>query len=371
MAKPTLYEVLGIPPDASAEQLHQAHQQALARIPAGLSLDELRNRRLFIDHALRILSDPSARAAYERQLQPVTEPRLLHHDPSAGSRPGWLVLLLGAGIGALAWAQFGTPPTPAAGSVAAAVSPSIGPAADQGRNNDLAAEAEGLQDPSPAPANRQAMSGKTPLNYAIAVNSPNAELVKKLVWSVYGIVGQAGQGTGVMIEGDRLLTNCHVLARNVARGPIYAVNAVTRDHAAITEVAWLQNEDACLVRAPGLSGQAIPSGTSGTLYGGARLHNIGYAEGRLSASQGQFLDRMNRYGQTFIVSSNYCAPGVSGGPLVDDAGRLVGLTSGGPANRSVCYSLTVETARLLLYQSLRPIAELPGSYVSNITRRAW
>lgn len=371
MAKPTFYEVLGIPPDADEAQIHEAYARALAQVAAGVEGAELRSRRLFIAHAYKVLSDKAARAEYDLQLQSALRPAI-GQAPALRSRTPWrrTLLLLVAAAGTLVWVSwdrhFGADALPPSDSQMILEMPPV--ASDDGANEAQSLEPAADETPQGPPA--AAMTQAVP-QYAISVSSPDGELVKKLVWSVYGIVGKAGLGTGIMIEGDRLLTNCHVLARNVGLGPIHAVNAVTKDHAEITEAAWLPNEDACLVHAPGLSGQAVVSGTSGTLYGGASLHNIGYAEGRLSASQGQFLSRMSRFGQTFIVSSNYCAPGVSGGPLVDAGGRLVGLTTGGPANRSVCYSLTVETARLLLYQSLRPIAELPVAYVSNVTRRSW
>ena len=77
----------------------------------------------------------------------------------------------------------------------------------------------------------------------------------------------------------------------------------------------------------------------------------------------------NRIGQDYLVTTNYCDHGVSGGPLVDTEGRLVGLTSGGPADRSVCYSLTAETARRALDQTLIEIDAFPTNYMSNLRRR--
>ena len=87
------------------------------------------------------------------------------------------------------------------------------------------------------------------------------------------------------------------------------------------------------------------------------------------ASGGKLLGVINRHGQTYLVSSNYCDHGVSGGPLVDAEGRLVGLTSGGPRDRSFCLSLTTETARRVLDQTLIAIDAFPPNYLSNLARR--
>ena len=210
-------------------------------------------------------------------------------------------------------------------------------------------------------------------SYIINTDGPDAELIKKLVWSVYGIVGPKGFGTGIMVDNEGLLTNCHVLAANMPLNgkKIYAINAVTKDHAEITDVAYLDNQDACLVHAPGLARQAIEVGSTTWMAAGVKTYNIGYANGQLTTSPGEFLYWINKYGQNFLVTNNFCDHGVSGGPLVDDDGRLVGLTTGGNNDRSRCGSLTVETVRSLRFQSTIPIKDFPADYVSNIVRRTW
>ena len=190
---------------------------------------------------------------------------------------------------------------------------------------------------------------------------------------MYGILGPKALGTGIMVDNEGLLTNCHVLAANMPLNgkKIYAINAVTKDYAEITDVAYLDNQDACLLHAPGLTGQAVAIGSTTWAANGLKTH-IGYANGRLTSSPGEFLGWLNKWGQNFLVTSNYCTHGVSGGPLVDNDGKLLGLTSGGPENNHArCYSLTVETVRSLRFQSAIPIADFPADYVSNIVRRTW
>jgi hypothetical protein len=76
-------------------------------------------------------------------------------------------------------------------------------------------------------------------------------------------------------------------------------------------------------------------------------------------------------GQDYLVSStNFCDQGISGGPLVDAEGRLVGLTSGGPRDKQIlCLSLTAETARRVLDQTLIAIDGFPTDYLTNLRRR--
>jgi S1-C subfamily serine protease len=155
----------------------------------------------------------------------------------------------------------------------------------------------------------------------------------------------------------------------VLKGPLYAVNPATRQKTLITAAAFLITEDACVAHAPGLNGKPIAMGNAAQLARGAPIYNIGFAQGRLIASAGNLLGVVNRHGQSYLVSSNYCDHGVSGGLLVDAEGRLVGLTSGGPKDRSYCLSLTAETARRVLDQTLIAIDAFPPNYLSNLVRR--
>jgi S1-C subfamily serine protease len=216
---------------------------------------------------------------------------------------------------------------------------------------------------------RQSSGALQPGERKMVFSGPDAAVLAKLSESTYLIVGAVGLGTGVAIEPDKLLTNCHVIAPNVLKGPIEAINPLTQEKTRIVAAAFLVREDACVVHAPGLNGKPVAFGDTRQLARGTRIFNIGFAKGRLTASSGSFLGIINRVGQNYLVSSNYCDHGVSGGPLVDEEGRLVGLTSGGPADRSVCLSLTAETARTVLGQTLIVIDAFPPNYMSNLTRR--
>ena len=56
--------------------------------------------------------------------------------------------------------------------------------------------------------------------------------------------------------------------------------------------------------------------------------------------------------------------------MVDGEGRLIGLTSGGTRDKKYCASLTAETARRVLDQTLIAIDGFPTDYLSNL-RRHW
>ena len=375
--KQNLYDILGLPGSASAAEIERAFALHRKILESDTGIEDRRNRLAFIRHARDVLSDPQQRARYDLQLHRQAALVIGENALPISSRLRWIVLLVLAVGLAWAWHHYYSPPRP--GTPASPVNPP--PAPDAGADTVSAWEGLPPEDSGAARAgvDTAAPSAAPPArpgpkeNYTINVNTSNAELIKKLVWSVYGILGPKALGTGVMVDNEGLLTNCHVLAANMPLNgkKIYAINAVTMDHAEITEVAYLANQDACLVRAPGLSGQAVETGSTTWMAAGIRTHNIGYARGQLTASPGEFLYWLNKYGQNFLVTNNYCDHGVSGGPLVDDDGRLVGLTTGGNRNRSRCASLTVETVRSLRFQPTIPINDFPTGYVSNITRRAW
>lgn len=387
--KKSLYGVLGVPAGASDAELRSAWEERRRQLEtqmAGLDggtpelAEELRNQSAFLRHAGEVLCSPERRRRYDRTLAAPAPAPEVPALPRAGGgilRPLLLVAVLAAA--AVGWLRHPGNETPApvpaaaadpatASEAAAAITADAGPALEPPTAQELpiSRRPDGGADetapltsaPAPAPAAR----------YQVEINAANGPLLKKLVGAVYAVVGGKGFGTGILVDRERLLTNCHVVAGNRGQGPLYAVNAVTREKTEITEVAWLDHEDACLVRAPGLTGSPVVVALQSPTQIGAHTHNIGFVRGQLGSSQGELLGWARRFGQTFMVTSNYCDHGVSGGPLVDDDGRLIGLTSGGPASRAYCLSVNLETVDKLRLERLKPLDQFPAGYTSNISR---
>ncbi|MDP3513394.1 MAG: trypsin-like peptidase domain-containing protein [Sulfuritalea sp.] len=376
-AKPSLYELLGLSDKASPEDIRQAYEdrrRALEQEPDG---EETRNQLAILSDAHSVLNDRRQRAGYDRRQRDrrqaaAAPPPTRSHWPAIA-----MVVVLGAAypvwrhftaIAPTAPAQSPASVTPLASPVAATAEPDIA--------EDIAAllpvtpatpaapAREALSPPTPTAAAAQAQNPPRPVTEA-----PHAATLMKIADSTYLIIGGAGFGTGVAIDADRLLTNCHVIAPNVLKGPLFAVHAITGAKTRITEAAFLITEDACVAHAPGLNGQPAAMGEARQLAKGTPIFNIGFADGRLIFSAGRLLGTIMRGSQSYLVSSNHCDVGVSGGPLVDAEGRLVGLTSGGPADRSFCLSLTAETARQVLTQTPIAIDAFPPNYLSNLKRR--
>jgi hypothetical protein len=180
----------------------------------------------------------------------------------------------------------------------------------------------------------------------------------------------AGFGTGVAIERDKLLTNCHVIAPNVHKGPLYAISAVTGARTVITEAAFLITEDACVAHAPGLNAKPLPIGNAAQLARGAPIYSVGFAAGRLGFSAGILLGVINRQRPELPRFLELLRPG----HFRWAAGRRRGAP-GRPhlgrhrATAAFALSLTAETARRVLDQTLIVIDGFPTDYLTNLRRR--
>ncbi len=378
--KQSLYALLGLSDKASPEDIQHAFlamRQALESEPES---EEKHNRLAILQDARDVLHDRRQRAGYDRRQRDRREGD--RRQAGAPEAPRWtkpaLVTLLIAAVAYPAW-RYAAPSPVAVGNPVPRTAPIASPQATAVDSEPEAISADvasllpppgaGTQKPdtSSSPKNPPSATPAPPL--PLFQGSPDASTLAKFSDSTYLIIGGASLGTGVAIASDKLLTNCHVIAPNVLKGPLFAINPATQQKTLIVAAAFLITEDACVAHAPGLNGKPIAMGNAAQLAKGAPIYNIGFAKGQLIASGGTLLGVINRHSQTYLVSSNYCDHGVSGGPLVDAEGRLVGLTSGGPKDRSFCLSLTAETARRVLDQTLIAIDAFPPNYLSNLARR--
>jgi len=375
----SLYELLGLNDKASPDAIRDACLARLQALEADADSEEKHNQIAILRDARDVLLDRRRRAGYDRRQRDRCEgdrrQPTMQAGPAAPRRiRALLATLLIAAAAYPAWRHL-TAVNPVAEPLAVSPAPAAQAVTEDRGTETISADIAALLPPptpaappadtAPAPGNPPAPQAPPPL----FPDSALAPTLAKFSASTYLIIGGASLGTGVAIEGDKLLTNCHVIAPNVLKGPLFAVNAATRQKTLIVAAAFLITEDACVAHAPGLDGKPIVMGNAAQLARGAPIYNIGFAQGRLIASGGKLLGLINRHNQTYLVSSNYCDHGVSGGPLVDAEGRLVGLTSGGPKDRSFCLSLTAETARRVLDQTLIAIDAFPPNYLSNLARR--
>lgn len=385
--KQSLYELLGLTDKASPEDIQNAHaamRQALELLPDS---EDKHNRIAILNTTRDMLLDRRQRAGYDRRQRDRRDNRPRDAEPVPGR--GWLKPVLASVlIGCVAYAagRYMVPAsTPASPSTAQAPIPANAPTApagvDDGQPDKLAVEIASLLPPAqsapatPTPAPTTAVAAPQATAPAAPPQPSLAELlqaaaINSIAESTYAVIGGGGQGTGVAIDRDKLLTNCHVIAPNIHKGPLLAIHAASGKQTVITHAAFLVREDACVAHAPGLNAKPIAWGTTSRLAPGTTIYSLGFALGRPIFSAGKLLGILNRSGQDYLISTNHCDFGVSGGPLVDGEGRLIGLTSGGTRDKKYCASLTAETARRVLDQTLIVIDAFPTDYLSNL-RRHW
>ena len=362
------YQVLGLPSSkVTIEEIEAAHR-CLADEFAG-NADYLKA----IGEAYACLSNPQRRAEYDMWLLR-DELRGQEVRAKGGGGLKWLALL------SLVVAVLGYYYSMRPGTELAAV-PQIVPVVEQG----LGQPHRGGDDVAPPALPNEAVPDRQQEDMVLVQQAPTRATrferpAKKpgfdaeyLSWTTYLVVGGRSRGSGVMVAPDRIMTNCHVVAGNAMSG-LVVINSATHERIKVDKYSKLEDdEDVCLLSAPGAPSHVAEWGRSEVLDPGAVTHTVSFPgnEG-LTWSTGKLIRREVPLGMEVLLTSNYCRPGVSGGPLFDDAGRLVGITSAGRIYRgggSECMSLTAETARRVLYKPMVPIGLAPTQYDPAMLRR--
>ncbi|MBM4181533.1 MAG: serine protease [Betaproteobacteria bacterium] len=129
------------------------------------------------------------------------------------------------------------------------------------------------------------------------------------------------QGSGVVLPGGEVATNCHVL-----KGALdYSIHYSNKTYpATIRHSDW--DRDVCSLTVPGLNAMPATLGATRNLKVGQRVYVIGAPRGlELTLSEGIVSSLREMDGGRYIQTTAPISPGSSGGGLFDDEGRLIGL----------------------------------------------
>jgi serine protease Do len=136
-----------------------------------------------------------------------------------------------------------------------------------------------------------------------------------------GTVGK--QGSGVVFQDERVITNCHVLTKTT----IVFVKWGEAKLVATLEYPDVER-DLCQLKVPSLKAPAVAIAPEKSLRIGQRVYAIGNPKGlELTLSEGLISSFRTSEGVRYIQTTADYTHGSSGGGLFDDQGRLVGVTT--------------------------------------------
>jgi putative serine protease PepD len=162
--------------------------------------------------------------------------------------------------------------------------------------------------------------------------------------------GSGGSGTGsgfVLDDRGHIVTNAHVAGRG---GQIRVVYADGRS-APATLVGADATVDIAVLRVTGPTPAPLPLGTSGGLRVGDSVLAVGSPlglSGTVTAGIVSALDRDTGRGGAALQTDAPINPGNSGGPLIDGAGRVVGVNTSiaslGAGNIGIGFAIPIDRA---------------------------
>jgi len=128
-------------------------------------------------------------------------------------------------------------------------------------------------------------------------------------------------GSGVVWEDGVVVTNCHVVKEAVT---MQVEHQERKYPATLLQSDW--DRDICSLSVDGLKGQAVTKGSTSRLKVGDKVYAVGAPQGlELTLSDGLISSLRPVAGGQYLQITAPISPGSSGGGLVDDEGRLIGL----------------------------------------------
>lgn len=204
----------------------------------------------------------------------------------------------------------------------------------------------------------------------------DVELYRKASPSVVLVVTSDGLGSGVYIGSDQLITNWHVVGSQKVVGVIFkpategekpTKNSVVRANVLRTDAV----RDLALLRVTAAPDnlKALEFGNEKDIQIGADVHAIGhptgaiwtYTKGLISQVRKdyQWRTKESTHRANVIQTQTPISPGSSGGPLIADNGKLVGINSfGATEGQSLNFAVAVDEVERFL-KSSAPAAPAP------------
>lgn len=313
--KKTLYEILGLKPDATAEQINEAYQKASEILAENSSHDP--NHRIILREAFQTLSNPQRRPAYDASLAtPVYDsPIKLTHSHAGGglaklpdtSRMKWIIAILLV-LGIILWWQT----KKFAANKALAAKP--------------AHQLSTLRVISNTDAPVASLAKEAILSSAIKTGE-QIYAERSLSVALINVFDRSGRqtslGSGVVIEPGVVITNCHV-----TQSANQIKVRIGNDLLPATLGTADEDFDLCRLNVPNMTAPAVAIGSIKSLRIGQKVFAIGAPQGLdLTISDGIISSFRHAPGGEVIQTTAPISPGSSGGGLFDASGNLVGIVA--------------------------------------------
>jgi S1-C subfamily serine protease len=344
--KKTLYQILDVDPNASAEDIEAAYRRLTAMRDTQWPDANMPG---LVRQAHEILSDPRRRGAYDLSLAPsaVTAHAVREASPGFGEKRGKWIVAMALVAGVAWWWTRREPPAPPpaptsavpAKANAAAVEPAIDAAQTRAKTDESTSDPSSSPDAQTTRAAPPAVAAAPPSGVAAAVTPPTPSAVsapvQKSAETLFADVAPSvarvnvmdasgrlvGSGSGVVIDDGVLLTSCHVATVGAKLTAKLGETLLPATVALADEVY-----DLCRLSVPGMRAPPVPLGSVDTLRTGQRVYAIGAPQGlELTLSEGIVSALRKVDGGTVIQTTAPISPGSSGGGLFDASGRLVGV----------------------------------------------
>ena len=162
-----------------------------------------------------------------------------------------------------------------------------------------------------------------------AIGMDARDVFKQVSSSVFVVIGQdikgqvKAQGSGVQIDKNRVITNCHVVDQSTS------IVLIQKDKRIPASIKSRDNErDLCLLATEPLNSPTVKMSASSFLEQGQIVYAIGAPMGlELTISDGVVSGLRKAVGGFIIQTSAAISPGSSGGGLFDANGKLIGITT--------------------------------------------
>jgi hypothetical protein len=300
-AKKSLYEILGVEPDANELDINLAFQRRNFELQRIAQPDP--NAIGLVQQAHEILSNPKRRAAYdaarvtaaEKTAAANQEPDLVIEEGDAEPpRRKWLVPAIVAALVVVVAAFLALRPAPAP---------------QQAQPTPVAEAPKPAPPPPPQPL-------AAPQLLAAAIRATGQLLAYDMSGAAVPI------GLAVSLDPGSVLTTCHGMT--AGGKPVFRQGADT-----LSAELTVADEvlDLCRFTVPGLAARPLAVAADEP-RAGDRIHALGInAKGEFALTDGTVKQLRMAQNVKVLEVSMPIAPGGSGGPVLDDFGRVVGIAT--------------------------------------------